>query len=165
MRLGSGLRFGLRFGLGLGLDGSRLRLGSRHGVGRLRFWSRLRGLAGPAGGADFAGVGAEGYLGDVDEGGGMLEGEDVEEHALGDGGDETADVVLADQNGHGFDEGLAGGAADVAAVEFPGGSDFGGAFEGVAAAFYGKKRGPIGPSETFVDMILSSAFDCAPFRI
>jgi len=74
----------------------------------------------------------------------MLEGEDVEEHALGDGGNEAPDVVLADQHRHGLDVGPGGGAADVAAVEFLGGGDFGGAIEGVAAAFYGKKRGPIG---------------------
>ncbi len=91
-----------------------------------------------------AGKAGERDLGDVDEPGALFILERAEDHALGHGGDEAADICLAGKEWHGVAVSLGGGFYGVpviAAFVFGQGE---GAIPGFAAAFYGKKRGPKG---------------------
>jgi hypothetical protein len=105
---------------------------------------RLRVLGRTAEGAGLAREAGKGDLGDVDEPGGLFLLEGAQDCALGDAGDEAADVVLSTKEGHGAAVCAGRGFRGVVAVFVPGPGLIKSAVPGLAAVFYGNKRGPIG---------------------
>lgn len=79
-------------------------------------------------------MGAQGYLGGVEEFGGLLVGDGADEESVGDAGDKVAGAVKAGERGHGVAIGYRSiNAAEVVVFVFGRGGLIG-AFPGVAAA-------------------------------
>jgi hypothetical protein len=105
---------------------------------------RLGILSGAADGAGWSREAGEGYLGDVNELSDFKLVESANKVALGDGGNEAADVVFPAEERHGAPESLFCGFMGVGTIEVLRFGVVDGAVPGIAAMFYGNKRGPIG---------------------